>query len=80
MTLLLNDYVCDWCDGLVEEEWDLEEITKPIRNPMSKIKSGNYKFSVRADSTLPLDAFKFDYLDDDDDYADYLPIDESFTD
>lgn len=24
MTLLLNSFVCDWCDGTVADEWDDE--------------------------------------------------------
>ena len=32
MTLLLESYVCDWCDGLVADEWgnDDEQITLPM--------------------------------------------------
>lgn len=32
MTLLLTTYVCDWCDGLVEDEWNRKEdqITQPM--------------------------------------------------
>jgi len=30
MTLLLENYVCDWCDGLVEEEWSKEDVTEPM--------------------------------------------------
>jgi len=27
MTLLFTSYACDWCDGLVEKEWDDSEVT-----------------------------------------------------
>lgn len=35
MTLLLNNFVCDWCDGKVVEEWEKEEVTKPYGRPPS---------------------------------------------
>jgi len=32
MTLLLDKFVCDWCDGLVGKEWSdsSKEVTEPL--------------------------------------------------